>query len=227
MEHPGDRLGARVRARADALRRRSAARRARCARLPGGRLSSRLDRLGVAAAYAGAVLVLGLFPALVFDPAARSCSSVRRICCSSSDSPRLYDGLNRVGVYAGLAWSLALIALLALRLGRSTPALRRLVWPALDRGRRLSRARRLGLRGTASTAARSATVRPPATSGSPRRRRLSRLLSAWSGVGCASAVRRSAIARLVVEVAASPGPAAFAGCWREMLTTRRSSSPIR
>ena len=98
---------------------------------PGGRLSSRLDRLGVAAAYVGAVLVLGLFSALLFDPAARSCGDCPQNLLLVHDSPRLYDGLNRVGVYAGLAWSLALIALLALRLGRSTPALRRLVWPAL------------------------------------------------------------------------------------------------
>jgi signal transduction histidine kinase len=97
---------------------------------PDGRLSSWLDRVGLAAAYVGAVVVLGLFPAVVFDPASQGCECPRNLLLVH-DSSRLYDRLNRVGVYAGLAWSLALIALLALRLVRSTPALRRLVWPVL------------------------------------------------------------------------------------------------
>ena len=41
---------------------------------PGRRLSSRLDRLALAAAYAGAIGVLGLAPALVFDPTAAVCT---------------------------------------------------------------------------------------------------------------------------------------------------------
>jgi signal transduction histidine kinase len=98
---------------------------------PGGRLASRLDRLGLAVAYVGAVVVLGLLPALVFDPAVQGCGDCPRNPLLVHDSARVYDGLNRIGVYGGLAWSLALIALLAHRLVRSTPALRRLVWPVL------------------------------------------------------------------------------------------------
>jgi signal transduction histidine kinase len=98
---------------------------------PSGRLSSWIDQPAVVAAYAGAVLVLGLFPALVFDPAAQGCSECPRNLLLVHDSPGLYDWLNRVGVFAGLAWSLALISLLAFRLVRSTSALRRLVRPVL------------------------------------------------------------------------------------------------
>jgi signal transduction histidine kinase len=98
---------------------------------PGGRLASWLDRLGLVVAYVGAVVVLGLLPALVFNPAAAGCGACPRNLLLVYDSPQVYDALNRIGVYGGLAWSLALIILLALRLVRSTPALRRLVWPVL------------------------------------------------------------------------------------------------
>lgn len=94
-----------------------------------GRLSFRLDRLILAAAYTGAVLVLGLLPALAFDPRAQGCSECPANLLRITDSPRLYDGLNRLGVRAGLAWSLALAVLLALRSVRSKAASRRLRWP--------------------------------------------------------------------------------------------------
>ena len=98
---------------------------------PGGRLESGLDRLAIAAAYLGTVVMLGLLPALLFDPAAQGCGDCPRNLLLLHGSPHAYDELNRIGVYAGIAWSLALIALLAVRLVRSTPALRRLVGPAL------------------------------------------------------------------------------------------------
>jgi signal transduction histidine kinase len=98
---------------------------------PHGRLSSWLDRVGLAVAYVNAVLVLGLLSALVFDPAAQGCSECPRNLLLIHDSPGLYDWLNRVGVYAGLAWSLTLLALFAFWFVRSTPVRRRLVWPVL------------------------------------------------------------------------------------------------
>ena len=98
---------------------------------PGSRLSSRLDGLVLAAAYVGAIVVLGLAPALVFDPAATVCTQCPSNLLLVEPSPRLYDGFNRIGVQAGLAWSLALAALLLLRLVRSSPALRRLLLPVL------------------------------------------------------------------------------------------------
>ena len=96
---------------------------------PRGRLPAGFDRFAIAAAYVGAVVVLGLLPALFFDPAAQGCGDCPRNLLLAHGSPHAYGELNRIGVYAGLAWSLALIALLTVRLARSTPALRRLVWP--------------------------------------------------------------------------------------------------
>ena len=183
---------------------------------PGGRLSSRLDRVGLAAAYAGGVLVLGLLPALVFDPAAQGCSQCPRNLLLVHDSPRVYDGLNRVGVYGGLACSLALIALCALRLARATPALRRLVWPVL----------------AAATAYLGLVARDYAHSldrgalGSDQTDRNLWLAEAAALVALAVGVlwswvrdrrTRGAVARLVVELAESPAPGGLRGLLAETL----------
>lgn len=98
---------------------------------PGGRLRSGLEQLGVTIAYVGSLLVLGLFPTLVFDPTAAGCGQCPTNLLLVRDSPGLFDDLNRIGVGLGLAWSLALISLLMFRFFQSTPALRRLIWPAL------------------------------------------------------------------------------------------------
>jgi signal transduction histidine kinase len=98
---------------------------------PGSRLSSRLDGLVLTAAYVGAIVVLGLAPALFFDPKATVCTQCPSNLLLVGPSSSLYDGFNRFGVQAGLAWSLALAVLLLLRLVRSSPALRRLLWPVL------------------------------------------------------------------------------------------------
>ena len=173
---------------------------------PGRRLSSRLDRLVLAAAYAGAIGVLGLAPALVFDPAAAVCTQCPSNLLLVENSPRLYDALNRIGVYAGLAWSLALVALLVLRLVRSSPALRRLLWPVL-----VPAASYLGLvawafaysldRGTLRTT--SPVVRDLWLG------QAGALIALAAGVvwGWLRARHtRAAVARLVVEAAASPAP---------------------
>ena len=94
---------------------------------PSGRLTSWLDRVGLAAAYAG-VLLLGLFPALVFDPSAQICTDCPRNLLLVHDSGDLFKDLNRIGIEAGLGWSLALIVLLTIQFARATPARRRLVW---------------------------------------------------------------------------------------------------
>jgi signal transduction histidine kinase len=98
---------------------------------PGSRLSSRLDGFVLVAAYVGAVGVLGLAPALFFDTKATVCTQCPSNLLLVGPSPRLYDGFNRIGVQAGLAWSLALAVLLVLRLVRSSAALRRLLFPVL------------------------------------------------------------------------------------------------
>src|SRR5215211_2546260 len=98
---------------------------------PGSRLSSWLDGVVLTAAYVGAIVLLGLAPALFFDPKATVCTQCPSNLLLVEPSLRLYDGLNRIGVQAGLAWSLALAVLLLLRLVRSSPARRRLLWPVL------------------------------------------------------------------------------------------------
>jgi signal transduction histidine kinase len=95
---------------------------------PEGRVRSRLDRLGLAVAYAGAVLVLGVFAASVFDPASR-CSQCPRNLALIHGNHGLYTSVNRFGVRLGLAWSLLLIGVIVAGLVRSTPARRRLAAP--------------------------------------------------------------------------------------------------
>jgi signal transduction histidine kinase len=172
---------------------------------PGRRLSSRLERLVLAAAYGGAILILGLGPALVFDPTSGVCTECPRNLLLVEESSRLYDSLIRIGVQAGLAWSLALVLLLVRRLAQASPALRRVLWPVL-----VPAAAYLGL--VAWTFA--AGLEGGKLGNSPIARDL------WLGQAAALVAlalgvvwgwlrarhTRAAIARLVVEVAASPEP---------------------
>jgi len=96
---------------------------------PDGRLRSRLDRIGLALAYAGAVGILGVLAASVFDPVAQGCAQCARNLLLVRGDAGLYESLNRVGLRLGVAWSLLLIALIVARLARSTPARRRLAAP--------------------------------------------------------------------------------------------------
>ncbi len=172
---------------------------------PVRRLASRFYVLVLAAAYAGSILVLGLGRALVFDPTAAVCTECPRNLFLIEDSPRLYESLNRIGVQTGLAWSLALVVLLVRRLARASPALRRLLWPVL-----LPAAAYLALVAwTFAVGLEAGTL-----GNSPVARDL------WLGqalalVALAAGVvwgwlrarqTRAAVARLVVEVAASPEP---------------------
>jgi signal transduction histidine kinase len=98
---------------------------------PDGRLSSRIDRVGVAAAYVGSVVVLGLGPALSFDPAAVGCAQCPENLLLIDGSPARFEDLNQAGIDLGLAWALGLATLLMVRLIRSTAARRRLIWPVV------------------------------------------------------------------------------------------------
>jgi signal transduction histidine kinase len=100
---------------------------------PDGRVRWWAGRAGLALSYAGAVLVLGLLAAAVFDPASEGCAQCPRNLLLVSDGA-LYQGLNRVGMYLGLACSLLLILLAVGGLIRSAPAGRRLVAPVVAAG---------------------------------------------------------------------------------------------
>jgi signal transduction histidine kinase len=168
---------------------------------PGGRLGSRLESYTVTAAYVGGVLVLGVLPALVFDPQAEGCAQCPNNLLAVSDRGGLWSDLNRVGLYLGLVWAIALAALAIWRFARASTWARAVFAPgavylalvaawfasSLDRGL-LSNGmaeRRLWLAQAAALGAIAAGV-------------------AWSWVRSRSA--RSAVARLVVELAQSPPP---------------------
>jgi signal transduction histidine kinase len=94
----------------------------------------RLERAVAAAAYGGSLLLLGLLPALVFDPSAQGCSECPRNLALVHGSASLYRDFNRAGIYLGLAWTAAAVALLSWRLVRSTAALRALIAPVAGAG---------------------------------------------------------------------------------------------
>jgi signal transduction histidine kinase len=96
---------------------------------PGGRVRSRLERVAVAIAYGGALLALGLLPALFFDPAGQGCGQCPDNLLGVVDDPQAVQALNRVGIRVGLGWALLLVALLGSRLLRSTAATRRRIAP--------------------------------------------------------------------------------------------------
>jgi signal transduction histidine kinase len=94
----------------------------------------RLERAVVAAAYGGSLLLLGLLPAVVFDPAAEGCSECPRNLALIHGNASLYEDFNRAGIYLGVAWTAAAVALLGWRLARSTPALRAVIAPVVGAG---------------------------------------------------------------------------------------------
>jgi len=101
---------------------------------PTGRVRAWPNRLGLAVGYAGAVLLLGLLPALVFDPNAEGCAKCPRNLLLVNGDRGAYESFNRIGVDAGLAWALLLILLAVGGLLRSTPARRRLAAPVIIGG---------------------------------------------------------------------------------------------
>jgi signal transduction histidine kinase len=90
-----------------------------------------VERLALAAAYAGAILVLGVLPAFVFDPEAAGCADCPSNLLLVDSRPALAADLYESGVRAGLVWALALVAVLVVRVVRAPPALRQLAVPVL------------------------------------------------------------------------------------------------
>jgi signal transduction histidine kinase len=98
---------------------------------PGGRLRSRLERVAVAVAYGGAVLALGVLPALFFDPITTGCGQCPDNLLGVHGDGEALAALTRVGVWFGLGWTVLLAVLAGWRLARSTAAMRRLLAPVL------------------------------------------------------------------------------------------------
>ena len=173
---------------------------------PDGRVGWWLGRLGLALAYAGSVLVLGLLAAAVFDPASEDCAQCpRNLLLVAGGSSSAYGSVNRAGVYLGLTWSLLVILLAAGGLVRSTPARRRQAAPVVVAG-----CAYLGF--VAAEFARSLHRGFLGTDGLDRRLWLGEaaalcvlsLAVVWAWVRARRT--RSALARLVIELAESPPP---------------------
>ena len=194
---------------------------------PGGRLASLGGaRRRRALPLAGAVLVLGLLPALFFDPATFGCVQCPDNLLLVADEPGLVDDLNRLGVHLGLAWSLLLIAVAAWRVARSSRTRRRVVAPVV-----LAGCVYLGL-----VAATFATSLDRGFVGSGELERRLWLAQAAALAALAAAVAwgllrarrtRSSLARLVVELGESAPPAACGTGSPRRWPTRSSSSPTR
>jgi signal transduction histidine kinase len=98
---------------------------------PGGRLDARPDRSALGIACAAAGLVLGLFPALFFDPRREGCALCPANLVQVGSEPGLVNGFLRAGLLLGLGWVIALVAIGARRLRMAHPPLRRLLGPVL------------------------------------------------------------------------------------------------
>ena len=98
---------------------------------PGGRLASGLERLVVAAAYAGAVVALGIAPALFFDPFRQGCSQCPSNLVVVTNDQDLVESFQRAGLWLGLAWAAGVVAVAAWRGARSSSAARRVTGPVL------------------------------------------------------------------------------------------------
>jgi signal transduction histidine kinase len=96
-----------------------------------GRLDSRLDLGVVLFGYAGAGLVLGLLPALFFDPGRQGCGLCPANLVLVRSEPGLAGGLQRAGLVLGLVWAAGLVVAGVVRLVRASPPLRRVAWPVL------------------------------------------------------------------------------------------------
>jgi signal transduction histidine kinase len=98
---------------------------------PEGRIRPVSARPALVFAYVGAIVVLGVLPALVFDPRAEGCSTCPRNLLLVDGDSGTADDLYRLGLVLGAAWAFLLGVLVAGRLVTATPAERRVTGPIL------------------------------------------------------------------------------------------------
>jgi signal transduction histidine kinase len=96
---------------------------------PGGQAAGALDRAAVATGYAVTVGLLGLLPALVFDPQHSGCFACPDNLLLVHADPDAADWLARWAPRAAAATEVALAALVVARLARRPPAARGLAAP--------------------------------------------------------------------------------------------------
>jgi signal transduction histidine kinase len=98
---------------------------------PGGRVGSALERIGLAFAYAGAVVLLGVLPTAVFDPAAEGCLQCPHNPLLVHGDSHAFSTFNHWGVRLGLGWTTALGILILWRLIRSSHGTAAITAPVL------------------------------------------------------------------------------------------------
>jgi signal transduction histidine kinase len=98
---------------------------------PSGRPLPLPGRAALLVAYAGAGLVLGLLPALVFDPRQQACSQCPANLLSVTSNQDAVRVLAQWGVWLGLVWPVALAAVAAWRFTRSSTAVRWMCAPVV------------------------------------------------------------------------------------------------
>jgi signal transduction histidine kinase len=96
---------------------------------PDGRLVGRAERAVVVASYAGAVGLLGLGPALVFDPAASGCTACPSNLWEVGGSATAANRVLELGLRLAPIWAAAVVLVIGWRLARGSSAARRLVGP--------------------------------------------------------------------------------------------------
>jgi signal transduction histidine kinase len=98
---------------------------------PFGRLSSRLERLAVGLAYVDGALLLGLLPALFFDPQQQGCSLCPPNLLLLDSRPAVFEALNVWGIWLGVVWTIGIATLCVWRFVGASAPLRRLTGPVL------------------------------------------------------------------------------------------------
>jgi signal transduction histidine kinase len=101
---------------------------------PKGSVDSRPGRSCLIIAYAGSGLILGLLPALFFDPGQQACALCPDNLVQVGSEPRLVNAFLRAGLLLGLGWMIAVLAVGARRLRKAAPPLRWLLLPVLAPG---------------------------------------------------------------------------------------------
>lgn len=96
---------------------------------PRGRLDSRLAQGMVAAGLVTGVLLLGIGPALFFDPATNGCADCPSNLLLVADYRELAAGLQRIAIAAACGWAVIVVLLIGWQWIRATPAQRRIVGP--------------------------------------------------------------------------------------------------
>lgn len=94
---------------------------------PTGRLGSWAGRLLVGAGYVVLIGLVGVLPAVFLDPAAAGCTGCAGNLWLLSDQPDVVRELGRIGVWVGLAWTVAATIAVCWRLARVTATRRRVV----------------------------------------------------------------------------------------------------